>query len=178
MNKCKIQDCRKPVKRGFICHMHRNRFARHGDYDISPNWDGLKAGQTFLSPLGYLRINIEGKRVLHHRYIMEQHIGRKLKKEEKVHHINHIKTDNRIENLELLKNHSEHIRKHHLDNWRNRQLYPPVPDNIKKEIISIGNNHKRTRNNVRKECGVSVCGESFRSKGLCSKHMVWYFKNR
>lgn len=42
-----------------------------------------------------------------HRYVVEQHLGRRLTPKEHVHHLNGVKTDNRIENLVVL-GHSEH----------------------------------------------------------------------
>ena len=50
--------------------------------------------------------------VLEHRLIVEKKIGRKLKKEEVVHHINDNKTDNKIENLMLFPTNKEHIKFH------------------------------------------------------------------
>lgn len=59
----------------------------------------------------YKRIIINGKSVLEHRYIWEQYNG-PIPKRMLIHHINGIKCDNRIENLQLV-NLDEHFKIHY-----------------------------------------------------------------
>lgn len=75
----------------------------------SPTWKGGKTtsrgGYTYIIVNGYHpRHNRNNKHtgyVAEHTLVMEEHIGRFLVKGETVHHLNGIRDDNRIENLEL-----------------------------------------------------------------------------
>lgn len=58
-------------------------------------------GVGWIDHKGYRNISVNGRKVLEHRYIMSQHLGRELFLNENVHHINGVKSDNRLENLEL-----------------------------------------------------------------------------
>lgn len=51
--------------------------------------------------------------------VMEKYIGRFLEPGEIVHHKNKIRTDDRIENLHLFKNQSEHFSFHKKEYWKN-----------------------------------------------------------
>src|SRR6266487_2630062 len=62
------------------------------------NWQGGR----FIANDGYIRLRVNNDYVLEHRYVMEQHLGRPLLTNEQIHHRNHNRSDNRLENLELL----------------------------------------------------------------------------
>lgn len=58
--------------------------------------------------------------IMEHVYVMEQHIGRTLNSDEVVHHKNHIRNDNRIENLQLM-TFKEHAALHMRERWAKKK---------------------------------------------------------
>ena len=68
-------------------------------------------GAWYKNPKGYIQGHVwrNGKKLSYklHRWLMEQKLGRRLLPDEDVHHINGIKDDNRLENLEVIE-HGKH----------------------------------------------------------------------
>lgn len=93
---CIIEGCVNKYKARGYCHTHLNRL-KNGTDLYAP----IKTMKSGWIQRGYKYISVNGKRTAEHRYVMEQHLGRPLAKGENVHHINGVKNDNRIENLEL-----------------------------------------------------------------------------
>jgi len=100
---CKVDGCSDTYLAMGYCSAHYQRLYKNGTLEskqkVSPqtvgevNWYKNNAGYV----VGYLR----GKLVAQHRIVWEQHHSCALHPFENIHHINGIRHDNRIENLEL-----------------------------------------------------------------------------
>lgn len=103
-NPCLVEGCTSPVKQNGYCGRHFKSWYRHGDplkaQPRQPDGSGTQRKD------GYIQVVHEGKRVGQHRVVWQEAHG-PIPTGYHVHHINHVRNDNRLENLELVRN-TEH----------------------------------------------------------------------
>ena len=99
MKTCTIPKCTTEINAHGLCSSHYWKWKRYGDPLAAPR--RAASGTGYKAKHGYIVKSHDGVPMLEHRWVMEQHLGRKLIKGEEVHHLNGIRDDNRIENLEL-----------------------------------------------------------------------------
>jgi hypothetical protein len=116
---CHVSGCDRPhIAQGW-CLLHYQRWQKFGDPLIVKQ----HRGGAWLRK-GYLTVTVDGREKALHRHLMEQHLGRTLRPDEHVHHKNGVKTDNRLDNLEVKSQHqhiSEHVRRRWADQPRRCQ---------------------------------------------------------
>lgn len=104
---CIIEECEREYKARGYCKIHYSRWRFGGDLNAPmragagewgswlPFSDGYIGRRRQHTETGYRETQLQ------HRYVMEQHLGRPMLPGETVHHKNGVRTDNRLENLEL-----------------------------------------------------------------------------
>jgi len=100
LDSCAYGECARTVAASGLCEAHYGRQRAGADMDRPIRTRGPRRSGT-TTYQGYVIIWVGDRKIIEHRYVMEQHLGRPLTKSENVHHINGDRADNRLSNLEL-----------------------------------------------------------------------------
>jgi hypothetical protein len=99
---CAVEGCDKGAKQVSdgvpYCSMHYHRLWRNGELGPAERVNQVR---NRIDPNGYVRLYVDGRMKFEHRHVVEQALGRPLEPWENVHHLNGVRHDNRLENLEV-----------------------------------------------------------------------------
>lgn len=100
---CSVEGCEKKHQSRGLCvtHYRDARVAEDRAAGKADVYRGRDSGYVTIYVPNHPDSSKKSGKMFEHRWVMEQHLGRRLEPHENVHHINGIRDDNRIENLEL-----------------------------------------------------------------------------
>jgi hypothetical protein len=112
---CSIKDCSNNASSRGWCSKHHKRWLAHKD-PIKMEIGERGKGTIFN---GYRMFHIKDKKLFEHRIIMEEILGRKLKSNEIVHHIDENRLNNHPSNLQVMIR-NQHIGMHTITTFRDK----------------------------------------------------------
>ncbi len=113
MRQCSFDGCERPNKAKSYCKKHYDFYKRHGS--LKKYRPRRRKGEGCIRGDGYKVIFINGHEILEHRHIYEKHHNVTLKRRQIIHHKDGNRSNNSIDNLELLESQSDHIKHHNTE---------------------------------------------------------------